>query len=92
MLSGDGSDQVVVDVDSRSEVPFAESTGRNAAVASGGIGMLAMLCHYNSKTNKSAADEIESLGEIKSKEPNRNVFSRAARFRRRNEFAIQDNE
>ncbi|MFK7767220.1 MAG: hypothetical protein AB8B55_08355 [Mariniblastus sp.] len=68
-----------------SYVPSVENT----VAATTGLGMLAMLCSRKSKNKKSVQDEIESLGEVKSENPDRNIFSRSARFKRRNEFNVR---
>jgi len=71
--------------------PFVADS-RYLAAGSTGVGLLAMLCRHNTKNNKTVNDEIESLGELKAENPSRNIFSRAARFKRRNEFVIQKNK
>ena len=70
--------------DNDSILPLVEQ-----AVAGTGVGLLAMLCNRNSKNKKTVQDEIESLGEVKAENPERNIFSRSARFKRRNEFNVR---
>ena len=57
-----------------------------------GIGVLAMLCNYKSRNNKTVEDEIAALEQVKSSNPSRNIFSRSARFKRRHENVSHESE
>ena len=54
------------------------------------MGLLGLVLQRNAKSNRSASDEIEDFAKAKSESPERNIFSNAARFRRRNSLALQD--
>ena len=66
----------------------AEALKTGAVVSTGGLGLLAMFCSQKSKGKKSINEEVESFSREKSENPDRNVFSSAARFRRRHEQSV----
>ena len=68
------------------------SSSDSAAVATttSTMGLLGLVLQRNAKSNRSASDEIEDFAKAKSESPERNIFSNAARFRRRNSLALQD--
>ena len=78
------ADQVVDDCSSS----VGSSTG--FATTTSALGLLGLVLQRNAKSNRSASDEIEDFAKAKLENPERNIFSNAARFRRRNRRALQD--
>jgi hypothetical protein len=87
MLGGDSvpAKNAMVDFEAAPISGVASAVGSSLSA-----GLAAMLCRQNSATKQTARDEIESLSQCKAENPERNVFSKASRFKRRNEFVATD--
>ena len=59
--------------------------GGGAIAATSAIGLLGIVVQRNAISNRTAEDEIEDFSKAKSRQPERNVFSKAARFARRHQ-------
>ena len=68
-----------------------DSTTTLASTTTSALSMLALACHRNTKTNRTTDDEINDFANEKAKQPGRNIFSKAARFSRRNRRKLEDN-
>ena len=60
------------------------------AATSSAMGLLGLVLQRNATRNRTASDEIEDFAKLKSESPKRNIFSKAARFGRRNKQALRE--
>jgi hypothetical protein len=72
--------------------PTSPDFNAAAAATTSALGLLGLVVQRNSAINRSAADEIEDFAKAKARQPERNIFSKAARFVRRNRQAFQDSD
>ena len=70
--------------------PDLTDVASKAAVTTSALGLLGLVCHRNAAKNRTAADEISDFAKAKAEQPKRNIFSKASRFRRRNQNAFND--
>ena len=86
MISGDVQPDTESSVDNQHNEVLS---GGKLASGSAALSVLAMVCKRGNARKTLSADELNSLQEIKTQSVDRNLFSKASRFKRRNESAIK---